>query len=620
MPWLALSLLDDAESVSYSKAIASHLSIRTIPQVVVLDCCKSSSGSSSHGGEYITHDAKSQIISAWNKGNGGDDDDDDDDVDDDAFVDLIRLWKGAPRIPLRQIKLGIVNKIFNKVQQGYQYFLGYSPSSNNHQDHPESISNNVQVQGLTTTPSSSSSSSHSKQHDMIVKEDELFMVNALMEFFQDATARLKVYPTTQPRMQLMKNVSTSHDDEHVILLPVSMEDHRRFLLQEQLQVLEDTIWRMNQQNDHDVTTRLSMDVVQEHLQSLGCNDFSNITDNDKIQQDLVTSMMEMNHHARNAFVRSILWSEMQWIKNCEIVKDGHVGGGGGGALTMHFQTDHRPLFRKNDGVHMDRKSVLEFCGLCNTAIQMQEVERFVKFGQEMLDDDDDDDDEKEHVIIPWNDLSVHQRMILLQQLLLCAVGFEPNFGGQELHRFMTMDLNHDDDDELKNVVESYLINMQLFAKNVGDGEDIAVGLSDVNDGGVTKVVSVKYSEKSIERDVDNGNSAGGGGGYDAPYRSRMEHNNEERQRQELKLAAKAASMQQEILDELLTMEDGERENMLKQARESHELFVQQCMSLAPGPERIAFLQNVPSEQQKLLLIHKLWEGRRTNSVQATGHQ
>lgn len=559
MPWPALPLLDAPQtyvspSYSYSKALASKLSIRTIPQVVVLDCKLGN-------GDYITNDAKSQIESAWNQGT------------DDAFFDLIRSWKDAPtRVPLGQVKLGIVNSFFTKVQQGYKYVLGYSSSFTGEGEKDNSKNNNLE--GLEE--------SQSKQCG--VKDDDELLVTALMEFFQQATAKLKVYPSsTEQRMQLIQNVSTGTTSSNSssitdYVIPVSLEDHRRLLLKVQLETLEDTIHRIRKERNVS-SSSLSTDILQEHLRSLGCKDFSNITSGEKIQQDLLTNMNEMNHHARNAFVRSVLWSEMQWVK-CEMNQNGT-------GMAINFETEYRPLIDKHHGMTMDRKTVLEFCGLCNTAIKMEEVERYLKFGYDILDSND-----KENC--SSKDLSVHQRIILLQQLLLCAVGFEPNFGGQELHRITTLKLSHDDD-EMKNIVASYFINMQLLAKNVGDdGDIITQGLSDVKDGGVTKVVSVKYSENSMDTD--------------APHHARMEHNSEERQREELKLAAKAASMQQEILDELKNMEHVERDVVLKQARESHELFVQQCMSLAPGPERIEFLQNVPPEQQKLLLIHKLWEG------------
>mmetsp|Transcript_197 Transcript_197/g.296 ORF Transcript_197/g.296 Transcript_197/m.296 type:complete len:651 (-) Transcript_197:45-1997(-) len=570
MPWLAMSL--DSYSAPYSKGLSTKLSIRTIPQVVVLDC-------KGGNGDYITNDAKSQIVSAWNKVRDRRDNCDDYDQDD-AFLDLIRSWKDAPTIPVGQVKLGVVSSMLTKVQN----VLGYSPfpfpnnNSNDTTNDKKIMEKNIQDLKI-----------QSEQNDRMEAQEHL--VNVLTEFLQEATVRLKVYPSnTQQRMKLMQPISGN--EQYVV--PVSLEEHRRLLLQEQLEALEDTIIRVKERKlTHVMNT--SAEIVQEHLRSLGMKDFSKITSDTKIQQDLLMNMSEMNHHARNAFVRSVLWSEMQWIKTREM---DHARL----QMVVNFETDRREsLKRSNDGIPMDRKTVLEFCGLCNTAIRMEEVERYLKFGHEILDRIDNE--EQEHDVARSQNLSVHQRIILLQQLMLCAVGFEPNFGGQELHRIMSSDLSNDD--ELNNVIASYFINMQLFAKSVGEDEGITEGLSDMKHGGVTKVVSVKYSEKFVDQDPS-------AGAYDAPNPATMEHNSDEKQWQELKLAAKAASMQKEILDELLDLDDAEREIRLQQARESHELFVQQCMSLAPGPERVAFLQNIQPEQQKILLIHKLWEARAKN--------
>jgi hypothetical protein len=78
---------------------------------------------------------------------------------------------------------------------------------------------------------------------------------------------------------------------------------------------------------------------------------------------------------------------------------------------------------------------------------------------------------------------------------------------------------------------------------------------------------------------------------------------------QLKMAAQAASMQQKILDEFMSMSERDRNEQLTKARKAHDLFLQDAMALPPGPQRIEFLQNISSEQQKLLLIHKLWESR-----------
>lgn len=118
-------------------------------------------------------------------------------------------------------------------------------------------------------------------------------------------------------------------------------------------------------------------------------------------------------------------------------------------------------------------------------------------------------------------------------------------------------------------------------------------LDDTKEGGCTKVVSVKYSEFDDD-DPKHISSV-------------MEEHVEQQQMHELKVARQAASLQQSILGELLTMEEEEREQMLLKAKKSHDSFMEKASKVPIGPERVQFLRTVSEDTQQMLLMHKLWE-------------
>jgi hypothetical protein len=304
-----------------------------------------------------------------------------------------------------------------------------------------------------------------------------------------------------------------------------------------------------------------------------------------VQKTLKDHMNVMNEEARTAFARSVLWSEMCWMKQETKMDNGLID----------FIETKRPLHKTGDGQEMDRKDLLEFCALCSAVVKLEEVEEHLKSGKDVFASD------AEFLIDDRS--TAPQRILQLQRAMLCAIGFEPTFGGEELHRIMT---SEGTDEEVEGALASYLMTIQVVAKKAMDGGNMNEGMTDKHEGGVTKIVSVKYSEKTMSR---NANGKEMIVGDDAPTHARMEQQSEEQQKKQLKMAAQAASMQQKILDEFMSMSERDRNEQLTKARKAHDLFLQDAMALPPGPQRIEFLQNISSEQQKLLLIHKLWESR-----------
>eukprot|EP00957_Ditylum_brightwellii_P067155 5097388-Ditylum_brightwellii.AAC.1 len=99
-------------------------------------------------------------------------------------------------------------------------------------------------------------------------------------------------------------------------------------------------------------------------------------------------------------------------------------------------------------------------------------------------------------------------------------------------------------------------------------------LSDVNEGGVTRVLSVE--EKTVQIDGNDDEILVGSGGGGAPSMATMEQQRDVRQEEHLKMARQAAQLQQGIIDDLLSLDEHEREATLKDAKEAHEMFMEKA--------------------------------------------
>lgn len=136
-------------------------------------------------------------------------------------------------------------------------------------------------------------------------------------------------------------------------------------------------------------------------------------------------------------------------------------------------------------------------------------------------------------------------------------------------------------------------------------------LSDENEGGCTRVVSVNFSEFEIDPTASVTTAPGAINtstvAAAAPIMDEMQQRVDEKQRRELEIARQAAELQQGILGELLTMEEQDRTDTLALAKETHDSFMLKVTELPVGPERVQFLQSISGEKQRLLVMHKLWE-------------
>lgn len=557
MPWYAIPM--ERQSLSFIQSLASKLSIRSIPQLVVLD----------NHGRYITNDAKSQVEKVWR--------------DIGASIELIDSWKNAKAIPIKEANFGMMSSFISSMKKGYNYMTGSSSSTTPTStvvEESRPIKNNEET--ISKRSGSIIASTDTLQIPCTVDDTDLNLVSfTILSFFNEVICGFKSYPNSEMQKQIMQ--SANNEESGDCFVPVTLESQRMLLLQEQMKILDAVVAKVSEERATSITTK----EIQEHLRALGNGEFTNITDDESIQKRLIASMNSMNEEARFAYARSVLWSEWHWMEQ-EV---------GSSSEEIDFENVKRKLTQRNDGKSMGKNEVMEYCALCSAVVNLPEVEEFLKSGKDIFDTN-----ETSEIIVDDNS-SAPQRILRLQQLLLCSIGFEPTFGAEELHRIITSDSN-ERDEEIEGALASYMMDMQNATKQAMTGE-VKIGLSDKAEGGVTKVLSVKYSEKTLTKSANGIENVT----TDAPSNIRMEEQSEEQQKEQLRVAAQVASMQQSILKSLVEMEEAERNEKLMEAKKVHEAFTEKVLSLPPGPQRIQFLQSISREQQQLMLIHKLWQSR-----------
>lgn len=335
----------------------------------------------------------------------------------------------------------------------------------------------------------------------------------------------------------------------------SLSTRRKELLELQLKCLA----RVVEDNDNDDT--FTVEQVQLALKELGTSE----TIDDSVHQ----AMNDMNEAARLAFCRLVLHDECQWDADDD--------------------NNNKSLRNLNNGdTPMSRADLVEYAGLVNGVVRLPNVQQHLRDASPLFED------------APQRtaaSIFCQKRLERIQQLLLRAVGYEIEFGKTEIERYYHG--NETLDAELVQILNQLSSNMTVAIMNA-ETDSTTKALTDRDQGGVTRVVSVSYSEKILSPDGREISSTA------APTQESMQEHNADEQLSQLKMAQQAASLEQSILDGLMSLSEEDRGAKLEMAREAHEDFVARAMGIPAGPERIAFLTSVAPEKQQLLLIHKLW--------------
>jgi len=329
---------------------------------------------------------------------------------------------------------------------------------------------------------------------------------------------------------------------------------RRFLLDKQRSVLSSTLSTYNQ-NSKDNSSRISTEAFQERLGNIK---------KEVISQELKAAVTENDAAARQALCKLMLYSE------------------------THRETPNQDL--QNDG-RLNRSKLLEYLGLCQSAITLECVEQNLNDNTPLFDDLEVPKDEPTAMAYP------QKRLEKVQQILARAVGLEPTFVTSELTRIFVdpataATCEYADDQECRDVFRQLIVQMQTAVANASLHGGPTT-LSDRDKGGVTRVVAVQYSE------------VGDGSSSDAPKKNIMELPQEEQIRQ-IRVASEAKQLQEELLRQLEELTPEDRKQKLRYAKQVSDDFLQSVMKLPPGPERIRFLQTVDPEKSKLLTMYKLW--------------
>jgi hypothetical protein len=466
----------------------------------------------------------------------------------------------------------------------------------------------------------------------------------LISFFQEAKERLGDY--------VYDPTSNDDNNNHNGYIPIPLKEHQGSILNEQLIALNKVVDGYNNTRTNSTTAEeVTVQNVQDSLRLLGsiANNADNNTDNNadndtesmSTNEKLKKAMKEMNDTARMAFCKSILASEYFWYQQQKKLQEQQEqeqqhgqqeqeddnSGNAEMAMMIDYNKVKRNLYSNNgDGSHhgMVRQTILEFCGLCTTAIKIPQVITYIQTGKMSFFNDDkivDNDSEANNDNNDVNDkkdtnvdstTSPQQRISHLQQMILCALDYEPSYGAQEIQKRMVLAMNtssNGDDDANKELKEAFATFSFTIQETTKEAMNInlkqhSTTLSDKKEGGVTRVVAVNYSEREIRND---GHLSSGNG--EAPLNQRMEEQDEETQREQLQMAQKAAQLQKSILDELLGMHEEQRKVCLLDAKNAHEGFLKEAMAL-PASDRVVFMQNISTELQKKLLMYKLWESQR----------
>jgi hypothetical protein len=339
-----------------------------------------------------------------------------------------------------------------------------------------------------------------------------------------------------------------------------MAEIRAVLLANQSACLGTVLNQYNRQNG----TSFTVDQIQAQLKSLRA---------ETVSLQVKLKLDEMNETARLAFCRLVLYSES----------------------SQHQDRSLRDQMQLEASQPMQRDEIMEFCALCNTALRLPNVRLHLEKGKSLFDDGE----------FPPVPIDPPKRIELIQRMFFRALGYDPDHGMAEIERIFFSERSSEfgDDKELMAVFADMLSKTKVVVTNATLIATEAA-FSDHDDGGCTRVVSVQYSEKVIDsltgQYVDEAERI-------APSSLAMEQQTESQQRQQLRVASQAAALQQELLGQLLSMPDEEREERMSLAKEASDEFTRKILAISPGPDRIVFLQSVDERTQKELAMLKLWE-------------
>jgi len=328
-------------------------------------------------------------------------------------------------------------------------------------------------------------------------------------------------------------------------------------------------------------------------------------DNEKTIQKLLNQAVEQtNELARRAFARSVLLVGWRNYQNSHNDK-------------KHLPQSERELRDINDG-KVDDAYILEYCGMMMAAVQLSEVQHFLRSGRtEFLRSTHLDSGSIEG----FYGSSVDDRLLHIQRLYWRALGWDPDYAVDQLNRLVsfgcTSCTNADQHPGNAKVLEALETYASAMIEAVTNASMINMGSEEypkrLNDDGTTRVVSVSYSEKFINLPHDTRDGVGGyhagcapHSSLSAPTSNTINEHSSSQQRSELNAAKATSALQQQIWDEFQLLDRAEQMETVEAAKIAHVEFLEMVANTPPGAERILLIQRMDDDMQKLLMIYKLW--------------
>jgi len=349
---------------------------------------------------------------------------------------------------------------------------------------------------------------------------------------------------------------------------ITLDWHRSRIMRAQMSALDEVLL------DWDATAR---DDVQAVLRQIGEGDFTYVSldsDESNEQNELINAMNKTNDLARRAFGNSVLFVEWQFDH-------------------QSIQSS-RSLMADRD---LDKSSILEYCALTTSSIHLDCVQEFLEKGSDLFPATDEN--QKRNVA---DHDTVKIRLEYLQRLIWRALGWDPEFASSQLRQLFS---SHDQsssvimtDSAVAEALTKYVSTMTVAINN-----SAAIPM---NDDGITRVINVSYSEKivTVPQNMDNEDSTIAS--LSAPTSNAMHEHSSVQQRHQLDIAQKTTQLQQQIWNEFEGLSSGEQVKTIEKAEKLQKQFLEKVMNTQPGPDRVLLMQNLSGEEQKLLVLHKLW--------------
>jgi hypothetical protein len=330
--------------------------------------------------------------------------------------------------------------------------------------------------------------------------------------------------------------------------------------------------------DEESDETITVEKVQEQLQNLESHvDFST---------RLEGPLQNMTKAARQALARLVLQQELNHQQQQQ-------------------QQQEHPFSTKLSSPPLTRTAIMDFCGLCQAAVQLEPVQEFLSSRYGPVRDDRHtlrlyDTDVIGKFILP------QERMQYIQKLYFQALGYHADAANQQLQGLI------EGDSELEQVFTDTIHQLRQ-ALAVATMHMQQEELNDFEQGGVTRVVSVTHSHamrdgisqnigmvRSDQEDGDNDTNSNNN--------NNGNHNDDD---VAVRMARDTAALEQTLLAQLLQMDSDERTSVLEQARVAHDELMTALSNLTTPSERVAYMTSstaISKDTRQLLLLHQIWQG------------